>query len=123
MPRLAAADALDRLIAEVPDFQPVLDEHRHDNEGVLPHVLFGDLTRFVLDARANDDADRVTRSLTFLDRALRDGDDYVQNLVAVSFVENVGPSDPAQADFIATWPTALRNEARRQRDWRPSRRQ
>lgn len=60
----------------------------------------------------------VREALMFLDEALRQGDDEVENLVAVSFVENVGPWDPGQAAFIEGWPPALRAEARRQREWR-----
>ncbi len=58
---------------------------------MLPHLLFGDLTRFVLDAHARGDDDLVRRALAFLNKAFREGDDIVQNLVGMSFVENVGP--------------------------------
>lgn len=43
----------------------------------------------------------------------------VQNLVAVSFVENVGPWDDGVKGFIASWPSALQEEAERQRTWQP----
>jgi hypothetical protein len=108
------------LRVELPEFAAEIDEHVVDNDEVLPHVLFGDLTRFVLDAHMRGDDDLVRRALAFLDHALREGDDMVQNLVGVSFVENVGPWDPDQAQFIASWPDALRVEAETQRDWRPS---
>jgi hypothetical protein len=39
----------------------------------------------------------------------------VQNLVQLSFVENVGPFVGDAATFNETWPTALRREAERQR--------
>jgi hypothetical protein len=42
----------------------------------------------------------------------------VQNLVQLSFVENVGPFVGDAATFNETWPTALRREAERQRDWK-----
>jgi hypothetical protein len=107
------------LRAVVPEFGPTIDEHVAEYDEVLAHVLFGDLTRFVLAAHERGDTDLEQRSLSFLERALREGDEQVQNLVAVSFVENVGPREQAQRDFIAAWPDALRMEAERQRDWKP----
>jgi hypothetical protein len=106
------------LRAAVPDFGSVIDQHIGAHDGVLPHVLFGDLTRFVLDAHERADAEVEQRCLEFLDHALKEGDELVQNLVAVSFVENVGPWDAEMAGFIASWPDALRSEATRQREWR-----
>jgi hypothetical protein len=46
------------------------------------------------------------------------GTAMVQNLVQLSFVENVGPFVGDAATFNETWPTALRREAERQRDWK-----
>jgi hypothetical protein len=116
---LTYADVPDELRAAVPEFGPTIDEHLADHHEVLLHVLFGDLTRFVVTAHARGDTDVGQRSLAFLDRALREGDEYVQNLVAVSFVENVGPWDPTHREFIESWPEALRAEAERQHDWKP----
>jgi hypothetical protein len=116
---LTVAEVLDELLVALPEFRPTFDEHLADY-GVLPHVLFGDLTRFVLAAHERGDTNVEERSLAFLDRALLEGDKDVQNLVAGSFVENVPPWDPTQRAFIAAWPDTLRAEAERQRDWRPS---
>jgi hypothetical protein len=117
---LAYSEVATALRETLPEFAAAIDEHVADHDEVLPHVLFGDLTRFVLDAHQRGDDDLVRRALAFLDSALREGDDGVQNLVGVSFVENVGPWDADQAQFIASWPDALRLEAEQQRDWRPS---
>jgi hypothetical protein len=84
---------------------------------VLPHVLFGDLTHFVLASRRDRHQDIVDRALSFLESGLVDGDDQVKELVAVSFVESVGPWDASMAEFIETWPPGLRAEAARQRHW------
>ncbi|MGH9269431.1 MAG: DUF7674 family protein [Acidimicrobiales bacterium] len=109
-----------RLVEAVPEFAPVLAEHLEDQEGeLLQHVLFGDLTRFVVDAYERGDHELVSRCLDFLDEVLRNGDEMTQNLVGVSFVENVGPWDEAAQAFIADWPDALGEEARRQREWLP----
>jgi hypothetical protein len=111
-------DVIDNLLERLPEFRTEVEEHVQFNDGLLPHVLFGDLTRFVFRAREQGRDDVVQRALAFLDEALRHGDEQVDNLVSVSFVENVGPWDPAQVAFIDEWPRALREEAVRQRDWR-----
>jgi hypothetical protein len=115
---LAYSEVTSTLRVALPEFAGAIDGHVADYDEVLPHVLFGDLTRFVLDGYQRGDDDLVRRALAFLDSALREGDDAVQNLVGVSFVENVGPWDPDQAHFIAGWPDCLRLEAEQQRDWR-----
>ena len=120
MAALAYSGVTDALRESLPEFSDAIDEHVADYDEVLPHLLFGDLTLFVLKAQDDGDDEIVRRALAFLDGALREGDDAVQNLVGVSFVENVGPWDPNQAAFIASWPEALRLEAEQQRDWRPS---
>lgn len=56
---------------------------------------------------------------TSVGAGLTDGNERVENAVAVSFVEDTGWWDDAMAPFIAAWPEPLRAEARRQRDWRP----
>ncbi|NRQ40814.1 hypothetical protein HII36_54770 [Nonomuraea sp. NN258] len=74
-------------------------------------VLFGDLTRFVLQAHRQGNDELVGRCLSFLESAMTSDDADLRNLVAVSFVENVRPWDPAMAHFVASWPKALRDEA------------
>ncbi len=116
MAALSVSDVLDELRIAIPEFNQTFDEHVAEY-GVLPHVLFGDLTRFVVSAHERRDTDLENRSLAFLDRALLLGDGDVVNLVAVSFVENVDPQQ--HRGFIATWPDALRAESDQQRDWKP----
>lgn len=84
------------------------------NDDLLPHVLFGDFTRFVIEAWRSGDSDLLGRCLDFLERALLEGDEKVLNLVEASFIENVGVWDPVMAPFVETWPNALRAQAERQ---------
>ncbi|GLW96465.1 hypothetical protein [Microtetraspora sp. NBRC 16547] len=106
-------DVVDRFVQEVPEFTPVWQEHVADNGEVLQHVLFWDVTMFVLDAHERGNRKIVDRCLDFLERALQSTDVHVRNLVGTSFVENVGPWDPAVRDFIGTWPPLLREQAAR----------
>lgn len=112
-------DVVDELLKHVPEFRDEVEEHREFHGELLPHVLFGDLTRFVLRAREEGQDELVQRALGFLDEALRRGDEQVDNLVSLSFVQNVEPWGPEYAAFIEEWPPALQDEAQRQRDWRP----
>lgn len=81
--------------------------------------MFGELTQFVVDAHERGDHELVSRCLDLLDEPLRNGDEMTQSLVAVSFVENVGPWDEAAQTFIAGWPAALSQEVHRQRELQP----
>jgi len=105
---------LDALRAEVPELGPVIDDHIATFGGVLPHVLFGDVTRFVVTAHSEDRSEVEDRCLRLLDRALRQGDDEVVNLVAVSFVESTAPWEEATRIWATSWPSGLREEAERQ---------
>ena len=87
---------VDWLVAKHPRLAPILEEHMNDYGGeLLPHVLFGDVTRHAADLarRGADDpdaADELQTLLEDLDEAMlpSEGDDAVDNLIWVSFVEN-----------------------------------
>jgi len=85
-----------QLLEEVPELRPTYLEHLDDNFGeLLSHVFFGDVTRWAVDQHAvakrgsvaADEA--LTRLLNFLERCYPVGDSEVQNLIAVSFLENL----------------------------------
>lgn len=100
------------LVRAVPEFSEALDEHLEDTGGeVLPHLLFGDLTRFVITAHDKGSGELVQRTLRFLERAIRDGDQDVQDVVAASFIENIGVWEPAMASLVLILPPALRAQA------------
>jgi hypothetical protein len=111
----SSAEIHERLVEAIPEFSPRLDEHVADFEEVLPHTLFTTLTRFILDAHRDGDDALVAKCLAFLAAAMRSQDEEIENLVAVDFVETVGPWDPDMKEFIDAWPKALRDEAQRQR--------
>nr|WP_298719868.1 hypothetical protein [uncultured Steroidobacter sp.] len=77
---------IERLLAAVPDLRGVYDEHISDNDELLPHVFFGDVTRFAIENAA---APSVASLLALLDEALADADEEVREVVAASFVENL----------------------------------
>jgi hypothetical protein len=107
---------IDDLVSEVPEFEPTVREHVETYDSLLPHVLFGDFTRFVVAAWQDGNLELVGRCMDFLERALAGGDPGLHDLVAASFVENVGVWEPGMAPFVETWPPALRMVAERQSD-------
>jgi hypothetical protein len=107
----------ERLVLAVPELSDVYQSHVEFHDGLLPHVLFGDVVVMVNTWIASGDRDQVDRVLVFMHNELRVGDDRVINAVQASFVEAFVSTDSEQARFIETWPSALRVEAIRQRDW------
>lgn len=53
--------------------------------------------------------------LTLLDWGIAEGDEALDNAIAVSFVEDSGWWEPGQDAYLATWPSALTAELQRQR--------
>ncbi|GAA2114883.1 DUF7674 family protein [Actinomadura alba] len=101
----------DQLVAEIPEFDEHLEMHLFNNGELLQHVLFWDLTNCVLDAHRRGHGELVDRCLEFLPRALASSDRDLRALIVTSFVENVGPWDPAVRDFISSRPEPLRAQA------------
>lgn len=101
---------LGELAAAVPESEDMVAEHLADNDGLLLHLLMSDLLRMTVDTYAAGQVAVTDRLLAFIDSCLREGDDYVINAVAVSFVEDFG-AHPGESDaLLERWPTALRAE-------------
>lgn len=90
-----------QLLAEVPEFGPIYNAHVDYYDVLLPHVLMGDFTRFLFDVyrRSISETDNsgqwqqlVARSLSLMERAINSSDIALQNLISVSFIENLLPS-------------------------------
>jgi hypothetical protein len=84
-------------LAAIPEFAPELEAHLAFNHQMLPHVLFGDLTRWVIDLYRQSQGhseDRpgevLARTLRFLEDRFSDPlDAAAHDLIAVSFLENL----------------------------------
>jgi len=92
----------ERLIQELTEVSPNLGEIREssisDYGELLPHLFFGDLTRYVvalfLETQSDDGSGseraKVLRSLLeVLERAFAEGDEKIQELISVSFLEHL----------------------------------
>lgn len=113
---LTASDFIAALTAEVPEAAATLREHLAEQYGdPLLHLLAGDLRLLALDWFRAGRTDALSRLLTLMERSLRDGDEHVENAVAVSFIEDLGWWEPQMQPFIEALPEGLLAEVERQR--------
>jgi hypothetical protein len=112
---MSSREFLVELSLNVPESREVVAEHLAFHEELLLHVLMADLRRMAIAMFERGESDSLGRLLEVLDRSLVEGDDHVENAVAVCFVEDTGWWDPEMAAFMGVWPAGLSAEAERQR--------
>jgi hypothetical protein len=91
----------ERLVESVPEFKERFEKYRANQGGEnLPHVLFADFTRFVIDHFNKMDTSVESKSIfltsiRFIEIVLNANDEQLLNLVSASFLENllVQPTD------------------------------
>lgn len=89
---------------------PIVATHLADNGEVVPHLLMADITRWLV-AEGPEPA-----ILAALERHYAEGDDDVQNVIALSFLENLLGEDVAVRWALGP---RLADELRRMEDWKP----
>ncbi|WP_194835942.1 hypothetical protein [Nocardia sp. XZ_19_369] len=74
-----------------PEIRPLITEHVHDYDEILPTLLMGDIARWITRVvqESEDPAARLGVFFARLEDAWGDGQNPVSDLIAVSFVENV----------------------------------
>lgn len=96
----------------------LVDDHLLEYDGdMLLHLLVADVRRWCVEAFQSGEYEELHRCLEAMALAIVSDDNYVQNAVAVSFVEDTPLWDASMEPFMAVWPAALRAEAARQRSW------
>jgi hypothetical protein len=82
----------------VPGFDRVFDDHLRRHGELVPHLLMADLVRFLAgEVRIHGSRSRALRpAMALLERGMGSEDPRLQQLLAVSFVENL---DPRSDDF------------------------
>jgi len=100
------------LLQAVPELVPVYEEHMIDNfDELLPHVFMGDVTRFVVSSYKNkENLVSVKKILDLLDQAIRSEDEKLQELVSVSFLENLPQEEACFNDIKKLMSDDLRDE-------------
>jgi hypothetical protein len=85
------------LCAVVPGFDRVYDEHVADYDEVLPHVLLGDLGRFLSNEVAvhGPQSAALKQAMDALEQGMQSDDPRLEELIAVSFLENLDVDDPS----------------------------
>ena len=114
---ISSQDFLAELLSKVPEAKLLVDEHLGFYEELLLHILVADLLRMAIAMFEQGQSESLDRLLLVLDHALTEGDDFVKNAIAVSFVEDTPSWDPDKAAFMSMWPAELADEADRQRRW------
>ena len=79
------------LLTEVPELQPVLDDHLAEQEGeLLPYLFMGDVAQW-LHERGSTDSALVGEVLARLESRYAAGDFETKNLIDVGMIEMLPP--------------------------------
>jgi len=82
---------IQKMVAAFPEVKSIHDQHQADNDELLPHVLMGDVTRYVISQTENKSTPVITKLLDFFEQTL--DDEEIEELISVSFVENLFGED------------------------------
>lgn len=99
----------ERLASQFREVGALLEEHLAENGQLLPHVFMGDLTRYVLASGG----DKVA-VVQFLEDTLGRRAPSVDELIAVSFVENINTQDELAQILVGVDGNKIREEWNRQ---------
>ncbi|WP_237225587.1 hypothetical protein [Rubinisphaera sp. JC750] len=100
----------EELAARFDVLAPLMQEHISDFDEVLPHVFMADVARFVLSERLH--RQEIVR---VLEHNFREAAHDIQDLIAVSFVENLESREHIDRALDGVQAEALREEWDRQR--------
>lgn len=104
-------DFVQALVSGSADMAAVHEQHLAQQGELLPHVLMGDITRAVVSAAVRGDVPKwLPILLRQLDAGLRSGRSEVEELIGVSFVENLCGEDEAIKRLRLLMGDALRKE-------------
>ena len=99
------------LLESVPELKSVYDEHIDDYDELLEHVFMGDVTRFAETLYKRDpNSECLVRLLSFLDKAFLTNDKKLQELISVSFLENLSQDDECYLGIKQLLSDALHRE-------------
>jgi hypothetical protein len=117
------------MVVRFPALRPLYDEHSRDNyDEILPHVFFGDVTRFVVEAldSGSVEAASIKELLDFLGDAYVRADatnfhEGIRNLIAVSFLEYLMfPQNGGEVSARELLGPTLKNTLSEMQAWKPS---
>lgn len=97
------------LAARFGGLKTVYDEHIQDFDELLSHIFLADVTRYVLAAKPES-----REIVQTLENVFAGGDDAVENLIQVSFVENIETETEMESILEGVSGSSLRDEWKRQ---------
>lgn len=120
----AGAELAGDLARESRTVAALLREHWEDNGEMLPTLFLGDLARWYVEAWMNRDDEpqayeEATRVLRLLGDRFKNGDQTLQNTIAVGFVEMLPYPGEDGRGCVADLPEPLRAERVRMESWTP----
>lgn len=102
-----------RLLRAVPELESRYEQHMTDNDSLLPHVFMGEVSRFaVSEAGRPASNEALKRLLEFLEREIGSGSLEIEQLIVVSFVENLIGEDVALSKLSPLMGENTRREVR-----------
>lgn len=108
---ISTEELIQALLKRLDGFESVYREHLRDCDELLPHVLFGDLTRHLRRMVTDGNAPGSVRlAVDLLEQALGEGDSDLGELVGVSLVENLEPEGEGVAELRQLFGPCLRAE-------------
>ncbi len=118
---------IDRLVLRFDSLKPIFREHLADNFGeVLPHLFMGEVTRYLHEqmiaaeqGNQEDSWTEVDDVLTVLEHEFSSGGSEVEELIAVSFLENLMADDKPGREISSRLGPVLRAELMKMRAWKP----
>jgi hypothetical protein len=78
----------EEIVRALPQLRSQFDENVADNDGLLPHLFFGEVSWWANTRTASQEGELRTL-LSILERRYSDGDPLTVNLILVSFLENL----------------------------------
>jgi hypothetical protein len=101
------------MILAAPELEFVRRQHVVDHHEILPHVLLGDVTRWIVAHHPQ------ARLLAVLEHHLSTGGEEVRNVIAVSFLENLEKGEPADERVRRALGPQLRAALESMESWSP----
>jgi hypothetical protein len=110
--RAAEVAVVGALVHRFRELVPLLQEHLDTYAELLPHVFMGDFTRWIVDRLRHAGASDPTlrHILDFVEATFKEGGEHEQELIAVSFLENLPRPSEEGADFLELIGPALQQE-------------
>ncbi len=83
-------DGINILTAEFKVLEPVLQEHLEFNEGLLPHVYFGECNEIFIDFINEGNPQVLQRLFYIFEKLAIEGNEEVKNILCVTVLERLG---------------------------------